>query len=366
MAIYKYSVAIETSRGDGRADAGCGLAVSRRRSRAARRRRGGFTLVEILVALAIFSLLLTVILVPINLSLDLLHIGRARSEVQLASQITLSQLQRELSQAVYVFPNAELPGVTTRAPYKDPASNASLPPYWRITEPSITDDVVNGSGNGQCDGGATRVNNTARIDFLVPRRVNGALATPVTAEYYLVTYYARRLVVANALIDNVAFTVDDPMRNPYVLFRAQTPYRVDASSTFNVVTPTGALNADLSARRYLGNASCTMPAVDNRGAMWLTQSERGEPNLEPLTRNDAGDIAGSHSLVTPRDMVLVTTSDGTVNTPTTSFVCEDVNSDGKIDRVQVSLELAQFDQGGASRNDQRVRFPKVIDLPNIR
>ena len=47
-----------------------------------RRTRQAFTLVEVLVAIGVFFLLLTVILVPIRLAFDSLNIGRARSAVQ--------------------------------------------------------------------------------------------------------------------------------------------------------------------------------------------------------------------------------------------------------------------------------------------
>jgi hypothetical protein len=134
-----------------------------------------------------------------------------------------------------------------------------------------------------------------------------------------------------------------------------------------------ALNVQLNNSRYPA-LPCSSGARDtNRASMWLVQSRTGEPNLEPLTINDAGNIAASHTLVTPRGMRLVLTQEDPdfYAPPTTTFNCEDINDDGKIDRVTISLELAEYDEGGAdvrngNVNDQRMRFPKVVDLPNVK
>ncbi|MDF2440889.1 MAG: hypothetical protein JWN98_1873, partial [Abditibacteriota bacterium] len=60
------------------------------RSRAHQSR--GFTLIEIMVALAILMLMLTIILVPINLGARITHIGTARADVQQASQQLLNRI----------------------------------------------------------------------------------------------------------------------------------------------------------------------------------------------------------------------------------------------------------------------------------
>lgn len=343
-------------------------------------RRGGFTLLEIMVALAVFTLMLTIILIPINLSVDLMHIGKARAEVQQASQSTIDQIERELRQAVYVFPNSHVPGVTTLYPYK--SGSVSEAPYFDMDGvPVINSDFINDSTRGVCSTGVNRRSNRARLDFLLPRHNGGALATPVVPEYYLVTYYARRLVVPDA-----GDSLYDPFSNPIVLFRAQVPYKqVNNINNYTAPGMPGALNANTGSSRYPWNnapGACdsTNARNTNRGSMWLAHSERGEPNLEPLTRTGTDPEVGSHTLLTPRGMALIApnamndrnpTPTPPDYTPTSSFVCEDTNSDGKIDRVQISLELAQFDSASADvRNgqpvDQRVRFPKIVDLPNIK
>lgn len=339
-----------------------------RRNRLRTRRHGGFTLIEIMVALAVFSLMLTVILIPINLSLDLLHIGKARSEVQQASQVTLDQLQRELRQAVYVFPNAQLRGVTDRYPYGSSTNNQA--PYIHMDGVAVVNKAfVDSATTGACTSSFGRRNNTARIDFLVPRTnpTNGIVLTPTVPEYYLVTYYARRLVVPDS-----GDQPYDPFNNPVVLFRAQTPYRIDANTFFPAPDRPAAFNLNTTASRYPLPCAAGTEQDLNRGSMWLTQSQHSEPNLEPLTRAESGTVVGSHTLVTPRGMALIVPEAGTgVYSPTTSFVCEDTDGDGKINRVTISLELAQFDSIGAdTRNgspvDQRIRFPRTVDLPNVK
>jgi hypothetical protein len=74
-------------------------------------------------------------------------------------------------------------------------------------------------------------------------------------------------------------------------------------------------------------------------------------------------------------MVLVASRAGTVTTnayiPDTSFTCDDVNSDGKIDRVRVTLVLGQYDAANASSRGgvptaQTKRSSLTVSLPNIK
>jgi len=312
------------------------------------RRRGstpsGFTLVEILVALAVMMLLLVIVLVPVNLGLDMFHVGKARSEVSQANQLVLDQLSRELRHAVFVFPNEEMPGITSKAPY--PSASGNQPYYDAAT--------------------TLRVSNTARIDFLLPAQsANGSVLIPPRAGNYIVTYYARRLNSA----DNY-----DPHTNPIVLWRAQYPYRNDNSASTN----TG--NLVNLGTRYAPVSS------------WLKQ-EKGEADLsqESDFDNDAVALA-SHTQLTPRDMALAspfsiasprqTRAALTVSEPThaeallqpdSSFICDDADGDGKIDRVTMSLLLAKYDSIGAGGTDadgngrsQQIRMTRTVELPNVK
>lgn len=284
-------------------------------------KRGAFTLVEVLVALAVMMVMMTIILVPINMGMNVFHIGKARAEVQSASQLVIGQLAAELKQAVHVFPNEEMPGITDKAPYN------GAPYYDSAT--------------------STRVSNTARLDFLLPEvGNNGAILAPPVANNYIVTYYAHRL-------DPNPAKPYDVFNNPIVLWRAQYPYRNDNSTSTNTADL-----VNIGADRYT-------PSV----ATWLTQ-DKGEPNLASQSNIDnTAVVSASHTQITPRDMVLVApnAASGTSFQPDSSFICNDANGDGKIDRVTISLLLGKYDSiGAAGDNSQQIRSMQTVALPNIK
>lgn len=313
-----------------------------KQSRFTRRRhqkRGAFTLVEILIAVAVMMLLLTIILVPVNLALDIFHIGKARSEVQQANNLVINQLAAELKQAVFVYPNEQMPGITNKAPY---TSNSNKTYYQ--------------SG--------TPADNTSRLDFILPvKDGSGSFTVPVQASNYIVTYYARRLDTTQAF---------DLYSNPVVLFRSQYPIRNDDGTPLSTVT------TDSSSARYNTPWPTDQPYYSGR--LWLMQGVGGEPNLEKLSLYPpvvSPDVAldmtkvksASHLQITPRDMALVApnASDTTPNyRPDSSFIADDTNGDGKIDRVTINLNLAKYDAIGARNESQQLRLTRVVDLPNVK
>lgn len=332
------------------------------------RSRRAFTLVEMMVAIAIFSLLLTVVLVPLRAGLDSLHVGKARSETQNAGQTSLDQIERDLRRAVFVFPNAPLDGITSKAPFS--ANDGQ--PYTKSTD--ATDLAT--PQKGVCDkpGSAVAWSDTARLDMIIAKRdAGGNIVTPPRAGDEIVSYYARRENL------NAPF---DAVENPLVLFRAQFPYRGTMQTP---VTPTGAPNADTSNARF--PASCTAAPVQNRGALWVEHNALGESNLEPLcTDTTDPNISGSHTLATPRGVGLVASQAFRANAtpafdpkteaplqPDSSFELSDTNGDGKIDRVAVALALETFDVNQGARVNannqpvgQIVRGRRVVELPNVR
>ncbi len=76
--------------------------------RMGRARRGGFTLTEILVALAIMVILFALLFAPMMVGLDWVTTGRANVNLQDACRLAMEQMRREISEAVYVHPT---PGV---------------------------------------------------------------------------------------------------------------------------------------------------------------------------------------------------------------------------------------------------------------
>jgi prepilin-type N-terminal cleavage/methylation domain-containing protein len=297
-----------------------------------RSKRGGFTLVEILVALAVMVVMLSIILVPINMGLSVFHIGKARSEVQQANQLVLNQLTAELKRAVHVFPNEEMPGITSKVPYSLVPAVAESPYYDNTT--------------------STRADNTARLDFLLPATNGGTILTPPQAGNYIVTYYARRLD------DTKAY---DIFSNPVVLWRAQYPYSPDPSG------------AALSTPANLTNTRYSDWSLDEN--KWLVQYN-GEPNLAPSPSMSIPNFcvqpvnsasAASHTQITPRDMALVVPNPSATLQPNSSFICDDANNDGKIDRVTISLLLQKYDSlGAADDKSQQIRSTQTVALPNVK
>ena len=381
------------------------MTTSRRQSAAPRgaapgnvSRRDAFTLVEVLVALGILAILLVIIVVPLRLGFDTFHIGNARANTQSALQSTLTSMEIDLRQAVYIFPNGVVGGVTDKEPYN------GLPPYFRSLslDPATLQGACSGAGNVQ------NFANPARIDMVLVRRdASGDVLTPLKPSYDIVSYYARRLNPAAPY---------DPLDNPIVMFRAEYPafgiYQDNtASPPVNEVrafpapesgAPTGAVNAEIDFKRFGAttvSAQCTAnSAQTNRNALWLTHNVYGEaqgleqltqipaPNAVPTNFGTTDTSLYSHTLVTPRGLALEASRayralDASFNAtaapneapfvPDTSFVETDADGDGKIDRVTISLGLASFDVGaqGNLQNGQpkgtRLRATRTVDLPNI-
>jgi len=347
--------------------------------------RRAFTLVEILVALAIFMLLLAIILVPLNMGMTMLHLGAAKVDVQSATQRVIDRMRGDLTSAIYVYPNAELPTVTgTTAsplfPYGDAASalaSISTAPYF---------------DGDPCTSTTVRDKNLSRLDMLVPETNNGTLVTPVAPSYYIVTYYARRKDTSSSY---------QSIDNPIILYRAQIPFRGDPANPTYLINRTGsgvepattsepyppatsttkALNADIYNSRYSNLSSCgsSPPAVVRNGSMWLTQTTVGEPNLiEKLTNEYSAAspaepfiLYGSHVSMLPVGVGMVTglsykeSATGYVP-PKSTFICADTNRDGVIDQVKLNVMLQKVDSMGAEPQGQELVLPQVVDLPNVR
>lgn len=348
-------------------------------------RANAFTLVEMLVAIAVLSILLAVVFVPLRLAINSYHIGQAQTSTQNAAQATLDDMERDFRRAGYIFPNTALVGVTDKAPYTNNKVNATDAlglPYTKSTTSADTASPL----KGICDRSASAIafSDTSRLDMiLVKRDVNGRAILPPQPGDSVVTYYPRRQNI------NAPY---DPVDNPIVLYRAEVPYRSvglllkpDGTTFPTGMSPDASnpANVDLSSDRY----SCGGTSEgSNRGSLWLEHNVYGEANLEPLVQTGNG----VQTVAIPRGVGLVasqayrlnsnlnpaptppTTADAPL-VPDTSFQLSDTNGDGKIDQVAVSLALETFDTNqGASVNSngqpkgQIVRARRVFDLPNVR
>jgi len=343
-------------------------------------RGNAFTLVEMLVAIAVLSILLAVVFVPLRLAINSYHVGQAQTSTQNAAQATLDDMERDLQRAGYIFPNTALVGVTDKAPYlnNQKAGAAATDPGYPYVKSTDSTDTASPK-QGVCDRTANAVafSNTSRVDMLLVKRRNGQAILPPQPDDSVVSYYTRRQNIDQPY---------DPVDNPLVLYRAEFPFRDTTGATPTPVSApdlSSANNADVPSAYP---SSCTARLVQNRGSLWLSHNVYGEANLEPLVQ--AGN--GVQTAAIPRGVGLVasqayrlnsnlnpaptppTTADAPL-VPDTSFQLSDTNGDGKINQVAVSLALETFDSNqGANVNSngqpkgQIVRARRVFDLPNVR
>ena len=328
----------------------------------ARALRRGFTLIEVMVALAILSLLLVILFVPLNLGVNMTQIGTANADTQQAAQTTMNRIVNELSRARLVYPNQRMVGITDKAPYTNnkPMGEAVGYPFYQA-KGAITDACSN----------LTPVENTSRLSFLLPRFDETANPNDRrTNSYSIVTYYARREDPTKPAANY------DAEINPLGLYRSRLPYKRNDGTPFpDANTPQALVNNE----RYPSTTDCSNNAARaNSGANWLVQNELGEPllkNFDTATSDQIGSATPltdtmpfSDSRITPKGVGLYSPSAASlVNprmTPETTFICEDTNNNGVIDRVTITLVLGKYDNTGSQNRAQTVRLTRTVDLPN--
>ncbi len=325
--------------------------------------RRGFTLIEVMVALAILSLLLVILFVPLNLGVNMTQLGTANADSQQAAQTTMNRIVGELSRATFVFPNQRMVGITDKAPYTNNTKSGETIgyPYYQ----------ANGTNTDACSG-LTPVENTSRLSFLLPRIDENPGANRRDKSYSIVTYYARR--------EDPTATADkyDAEVNPLGLYRTRLPYKRNDGTLFpNNTTP----QALVDNRRYPSSTDCGgNAAFYNSGARWLVQNELGEPLLGSFNPDTSDQIGGatpatdtvpfSDSRITPKGAGLYAPAANVLPPatprfePETTFICEDTNNNGVIDRVTITLVIGKYDSAGAQNRAQTVRLTRVVDLPN--
>lgn len=139
----------------------------------------GFTLIEILVALAILVLVFGLLFRPMMTALDIANTGQAGAAVATTSRLTLNQLTREIGEAMWV---------RSMYGYLDPATGSYRVPYF------------------------------GRLDLIPPARVGNQVVSPLqprtdaSGDPVKVTYFVRRRDPSSPY---------DPIDNPRVLYRAE-------------------------------------------------------------------------------------------------------------------------------------------------
>ena len=174
-------------------------------SRRFRQTRRAFTVLEVMVALGILAILLVIIILPLRVAFDSLNKSSSQSLTQSSLDSTIAQFDKDLRQAVYVFPNARVPGVTDKEPYTTANNPNGLPYYistdkrgrqtnrakarrWKARRPRLSGGLLQPWSN------------TSRIDMIQVRRDDsGNVLTPIVPSYNIVTYYARRQQLDKAL-----------------------------------------------------------------------------------------------------------------------------------------------------------------------
>jgi len=151
-----------------------------------------FTLTEMLVAIAILSILFTLLFVPMTTAFDNARRGRIMSELQNAADYALEIMVRELTQATEILPQERVHEQDHTYTY--PSGRTIV---HRAGEPiNLLDDIDrldNQLIDAPTNGTVTDDDTNARIDFIV-RAVQGDRLNPQNWQqsYAVITYYLRR------------------------------------------------------------------------------------------------------------------------------------------------------------------------------
>jgi prepilin-type N-terminal cleavage/methylation domain-containing protein len=159
--------------------------------------RRGFTLVEILVVLAILVILFGLLFAPMMTSIEMTTRGRSQVRMQDAARLAIEQIHRELAEAMYIYPT---PTIVTPA--------GTIPDYSQIVfVPPARDD------------------NGLIAQPLRPRMANGQI---------LATRYCVLLRRNNSTSSLGEHDVD----NPFILWRQEGTYVHDAATNTWDFAPT--------------------------------------------------------------------------------------------------------------------------------
>ena len=150
------------------------------------RTRRAFTLIEILIVIALSAILFTLLLIPLVNGIKYARQAQSLTAAQDAARITRERIERELGSAVYVFDNTSHPFLLTAS-----ANNAS--PTFQPGDDRFTNflDLEIPQSGTNVNGGPNSIvahAYNAKLDFVLPRlNSNGNPIDPTTQEPIRVT-----------------------------------------------------------------------------------------------------------------------------------------------------------------------------------
>jgi len=160
------------------------------------RGRGGFTLIEVLVVLAILVILFAMLFAPMIASLDMVTAGQSKVTMQNAARTALKEMRREISNAMYIYP---VPGLALKG------GDGML---------GTSDDV--------------RIPNPSEIVFVGPARTaTGELIEPLAPR----TDSVGRIIATRLRVDLLDATRPYGRTNPFVLIREEGYYQRQEDAT---------------------------------------------------------------------------------------------------------------------------------------
>lgn len=204
-------------------------------------RRRAYTLIELLTVMAITSILLTIIVLPIVDSFNLLRAGQGWSEAQERSRVLLDRISREIAKGAGVRDNSGVGGAITVVVPAGPGSYDATVPVTLLY--SKLDIYKAAEGEPQLDAGGNPIYidpNTGKIDPTL-KAPKGQPLLPATAGSTLVRYYIALRDPFNGATANAA-TYNNPYDgllmarngqrdNLFVLYRAEVqPYVFNGTS----------------------------------------------------------------------------------------------------------------------------------------
>lgn len=177
----------------------------------------GFTLTELLVVIAITAVLLGLLFIPIIQGFNITRKAQNETQAQSAARVGLEQITRELSQAAYVFDNANTPLMVPLA-FPVPVGVNGAPtqtPHILFAKIDLVSPTTTGLRPGDT------------VDPTTGRGLNGSpIRLPLAPGTRIVRYFLGLKTNlrggAPATYENIyEFTRTDPGHNPLILYRAE-------------------------------------------------------------------------------------------------------------------------------------------------